>query len=71
MLIRSTYAKYLSAINSNANIGIEGWKISLNTQDITQNSNFSSNLSLTFPGDTYSTSGYIVPGSLRIFRFSN
>ena len=66
-IIRVTYAKYLSTLNSSADIDISGWKIVLNTQDITQNSNFSQNVSLVFPGDNYYTENVIVPGAMRIF----
>ena len=67
LIIRVTYAKYLSVLDSNADIDISGWKIVLNTQDITQNSNFSQNLNLVFPGDNYYVQNVIVPGAMRIF----
>ena len=67
MVIKATYAKYLSSINSNANIRISGWKIILNDQDIIQNSNFSENINLVFPGNDYYIPDYIVPGAIRLF----
>ena len=67
LIIRVTYAKYLSTLDSSADIDISGWKIVLNTQDIIQNSNFSQNLSLVFPGDNYYVENVIVPGAMRIF----
>ena len=67
LIIRVTYAKYLSTLNSSADIDISGWKIVLNTQDITQSSNFSQNVNLVFPGDNYYTENVIVPGAMRIF----
>ncbi len=67
LIIKATYAKYLSSISSNTGIGIVGWKILLNDQDITQNSDFTSNLELVFPGDDYSDEDVIVPGAMRIF----
>lgn len=67
LVIRVTYAKYLSSINSNTSVGISAWKIKLNTQDIMQNEDFSNNLELTFPGDEYYIEDVIVPGAMRIF----
>ena len=67
MLIKSTYAKYLSAVNANANVSISVWNIVLNEQNIIKNSNFSSNLSLVFPGNDYYSEGFIVPGSIGYF----
>ena len=67
LIIRITYAKYLSSINSNTSVGISAWKIKLNTQDITNNSNFSQNVALTFPGNNYYIQDVIVPGAMRLF----
>lgn len=67
LIIKSTYAKYLSTINSNANISISAWRIKLNTQDIMSNSDFTQNMNLIFPGDNYYVADNIVPGALRIF----
>ena len=67
LIIKSTYAKYLSTINSNANISISAWRIKLNTLDIMSNSNFTQNMNLIFPGDNYYVADNIVPGALRIF----
>lgn len=66
LVIRVTYAKYLSSIDSNASIGILAWKVKLNTQDVIENSDFSENLELIFPGDDYYTEDTIVPGALRL-----
>lgn len=67
LIIRITYAKYLSSIDSNANIGISAWKIKLNTQDVLQNNDFSQNLDLNFPGNEYYSEDTIVPGALGYF----
>ena len=67
LIIRITYAKYLSSIDSNANIGISAWKIKLNTQDVLQNNDFSQNLELNFPGNEYYSEDTIVPGALGYF----
>ena len=67
LLIQATYAKYLSSISSSTDVGIASWKIVLNNQDIIQNSNFSNNLNLVFPGNSYYSANTIVPGAMRIF----
>ena len=67
LVIRVTYAKYLSTIASNTSVGISAWKLKINTQDIIQNTNFSNNLSLTFPGNEYYIQDVIVPGAMRLF----
>lgn len=66
-IIRYSYAKYLTTIDSNTNILIDQWKLILNNQDITLNSDFSQNLSLTFPGSEYYLGNCIVPGSIGYF----
>lgn len=67
LIIRATYAKYLTSLGSNANIGIASWKILLNNQDIMNNSDFSSNVNLVFPGNNYYLANYIVPEALGYF----
>lgn len=67
LVIRVTYAKYLTTINSNANITISSWKIKLNNQDIIQNSTFAQAINITFPGNEYYIADTIVPGAMRLF----
>lgn len=67
LIIRVTYAKYLSTLGSSADIGIASWKILLNNQDIINNSDFTQNLSLVFPGNDYYIEDSIVPGAIRLF----
>ena len=67
LIIKSTYAKYLSTLASNANISISAWRIKINTQDVMDNANFTQNMNLIFPGDNYYVQNKIVPGALRIF----
>ena len=67
LVIKSTYAKYLTKVDSDANVGIASWKIKVNTQDIMNNSDFSNNMSFTFPGDTYRKQNYAVPGATGYF----
>ena len=66
-IIKYSYAKYLSTIDSNANIRIDQWKLILNNQDITESSDFSQNLSLVFPGNEYYSDDCIVPGAIGYF----
>ena len=62
--IRGTYARYVTALNSNSFIDISRWLLKVNTQDITQTANFSSNLELTFnEGSTYIAENKITPAS--------
>ena len=69
IVIKSTYAKYITKLDSNTNIGISSWKINLNTQDIMSNSNFSNNLNLVFPSTTYH-SQTVVPGATGYFELN-
>ena len=41
LIIRSTYAKYLTSIDGGTNVNIAQWNLILNKQDILQNSDFS------------------------------
>lgn len=63
-LIKSTYAKYLTELNTNTNISISRWDISVNNQNIIDNSNISSVLSLQLVENDYIKTGVIVPGSI-------
>lgn len=67
LLIRTTYAKYLTAVDASTNVGIAAWNIVLNNQNIIQSTNFSTNLNLVFPGNEYYSEDYIVPGSIGYF----
>lgn len=67
LLVRVTYAKYLTEFGASTNIQISGWNIVLNTQDIMTNSDFSSNLTLTFPEETYHIADVIVPNAIGYF----
>ena len=66
-IIQYTYAKYISGISTNANASIATWDLTLNTQDILTNSDFTQNLTLTFPGSTYYNANCVVPGAIRLF----
>ena len=67
LLVITTYAKYLSSIDNNTNVSIAVWNIVLNNQNIIKNDDFSQNVSLEFPGDTYRDANVIVPGSIGYF----
>lgn len=60
-LIESTYAKYISSVEGNANLTIARWNILVNDQDIVNNSNFSNYIVPTFDGTDYIKSGVIAP----------
>lgn len=66
-LIQSTYAKYLTTFDASANVGIAYWNIILNNQNIVKNSDFSANLSLVFPEETYHIADVIVPTAVGYY----
>lgn len=66
-IIKQTYAKYITAITGSTNVGISLWDISINNQNIINQSDFSRNLSLEFPGDTYYIEDVAVPGAVGYF----
>ena len=63
LIIRSTYAKYLTSIDGGTNVNIAQWNLILNEQDIIKNSDFSSTLSLEVPKTDYHIADYMVPGA--------
>ena len=67
LLIRTTYAKYLTSVDASADVGIATWNVVINNQDIITSSNFSTNLSLEVPETAYHIEDYIVPGSIGYF----
>ena len=67
VIIKQTYAKYITAITGSANVGISLWDISINNQNIINQSDFSRNLTLEFPGDTYYIENVAVPGAVGYF----
>lgn len=66
-IIKQTYAKYITAITGSTNVGISLWDISINNQNIINQSDFSRNLTLEFPGDTYYIENVAVPGAVGYF----
>ena len=65
--IKSTYAKYLTNLSANNNIGIAAWNIILNNQNIISNSNISSTLDLTIPETNYYKQNCLVPNAIGYF----
>lgn len=63
-LIKSTYAKYLTELNTNTNISISRWDISVNNQNIIDSNNISSVLSLQLVENDYIKNDVVVPGSV-------
>ena len=59
--MQDTYAKYVSSASANTNLTIARWNILINSQDILQNSNFSSTITPQFAGTTYIKSGVVAP----------
>ena len=60
-LMQDTYAKYVSSASANAELTIARWNVLVNSQDILNNSNFSSTITPTFAGTTHIRSGIIAP----------
>ncbi len=69
-VIQTTYAKYVTNFDTNANITISYWNILVNTRNISQNSDITSAITPVFPGDEFSEANVIVPGSTGYFDLS-
>ena len=66
-LIQTTYAKYVSSAEANPNINIARWSITVNNQDVIQNSNFTNSLSPVFANNQYIKENVIAPTSEGYF----
>lgn len=66
-VIQTTYAKYVTNLNANANISISYWNILVNNQNITENSDISAVMSVVLPGNEYAKKDVLVPGSTGYF----
>ena len=66
-LIQTTYAKYVSSAEANSNINIARWSITINNQDVIQNSNFTNSLSPVFNNNQYIKENVIAPTSEGYF----
>lgn len=69
-VIQTTYAKYVTNLNANANISISYWNIVVNTQNILENSDISSVMSVVLPGDEYTLENVLVPGATGYFNLN-
>ena len=67
-VIQTTYAKYVTNLNANANISISYWNILVNNQNINENSDISAVMSVVLPGNEYAKSDVLVPGSTGYFE---
>ena len=66
-LIQETYAKYVSNASADTNIAVARWSIVVNSQDVTNNSNFSNTITPVFEGSTHIASDIIAPTSEGYF----
>ena len=66
-VIQTTYAKYVTNLDANANIAISYWNILINNQDILENPDISAVMTAVLPGSEYSKPDVLVPGSLGYF----
>ena len=66
-VIQTTYAKYVTNLNANANISISYWNILVNNQNITENPDLSAVMTVVLPGNEFSKSDVLVPGSTGYF----
>lgn len=60
-VIKSTYAKYITSANGDANINIARWKILVNNQDIKENKELSNVITPIFDGNDNIASNVIAP----------
>lgn len=66
-LIQSTYAKYVTSADANANITIARWNVLINNQDVKNNSDFSSKITPVFAGNNNIAANIIAPTSTGYF----
>jgi len=66
-LIQSTYAKYVTSATGTANMTFARWNILVNSQDVTNNSNFSTTIQPNFTGTANIRTGVIAPTSQGTF----
>lgn len=66
-LIQSTYAKYVTSADANANITIARWNVLINNQDVKNNSDFSSKITPVFAGNDNIAANIIAPTSTGYF----
>ena len=62
-LVKTTYAKYVTNLDSNTSITISYWNIILNDENIMDMATKSNQMSIVFPRTQYSQKDVIVPGA--------
>lgn len=66
-VVQTTYAKYVTNLDGNANITISYWNIIVNTQNIIENQDISANMEAVLPGNDFALPDVLVPGSIGYF----
>ena len=69
-LMQSTYAKYVTTADTNADFTIARWNILVNDQDIKENSNFTNLIVPQFDGTTHIKEDVIAPTSEGYFTIA-
>lgn len=60
-IIRSTYSKYVTAIDKNTGVGLNAWNIKVNDERITTDANFTNNLKVVFDANPNIAPNTIAP----------
>lgn len=66
-VVQTTYAKYVTNLDANANIAISYWNILVNNQNIAENPDISATMTPVFSGNDFMKSDVIVPGAIGYF----
>ena len=66
-VVQTTYAKYVTNLDTNANIAISYWNILVNNQNIAENPDISATMTAVFPGNEFMKNDVIVPGAVGYF----
>ena len=69
-VIQTTYAKYVTNLDANANITISYWNIIVNDIDISNQTDISEKLTSVLPGSDYAKPNVIVPGATGYFNLN-
>ena len=66
-VVQTTYAKYVTNLDANANIAISYSNILVNNQNIAENPDISATMTAVFPGNEFMKNDVIVPGAVGYF----
>ena len=66
-VVQTTYAKYVTNLDANANIAISYWNILVNNQNIVENPDITATMTPVFSGNDFMKSDVIVPGAIGYF----